>query len=386
MKYDFDKIIDRGNTYSLKWDIGGDILPLWVADMDFACAPAIQKALHERIDRQIYGYTNILQKDYTDAVCGWFKRRFDWEIDSEHIRYTAGCIQALSFFVTILSKPGDKIVIQRPVYYPFTLMVELQGREVSNNPLVMTENGYEMDFEDLEKKLADPEAVGMILCSPHNPVGRVWTVEELRRVVDIAKKYNKWIISDEIHCDLVRKGVKHIPLLKLAPDYADRIVACTSPSKTFNLAGMQLSDIIIPGEEFRALWKHQVTGIMHVNVANPLSICAMQAAYNESEEWLDQLNEYLDENIRFLSAYIAEKLPKAKVFDCQGTYLVWVDFRAYERDAQKLEERTQSKAKVYLDDGYMFGPEGEGFERFNVACPRSILKECVDRLAAEFER
>ena len=380
MQYDFDTIIDRSGTYSLKWDVDA-ALPLWVADMDFACAPEIRRALHERVDRQIYGYTNLLEKDYTDAVRGWFGRRFGWEIQPEWIHYTAGCIQALSFLVDLLSRPGDRIVIQRPVYYPFTMMVELQGRRVSNNPLVLTDAGYRMDFDDLERKLGDPAAAGMILCSPHNPVGRVWTEEELRHVVEIAKKYDKWIISDEIHCDLVRRGKRQIPLLKLAPDYARRIVACTAPSKTFNLAGMQLSNIIIPSEVYRAAWKHRVTDIMHMDVANPFSICAMQTAYNECGDWVDQLNDYLDENIAFFTRYMAQKLPRVRVFACEGTYLPWADFRPYIADAKEQQRVIRERAGVYLDDGSIFGAEGAGFQRFNLACPRSVVKECVDRLA-----
>ena len=254
MKYNFDEVVDRKGTYSCKLDqmpegAPSDALSVWVADMDFACAEPIIRALHERIDRKIFGYTIYDNEDLKHAVTGWFRRRYGWEVAKEDVFFSPGVVPALAFLLQALTSEGDGIIIQRPVYYPFTNKINGNNRKIFNSSLIYENGDYRMDYEDLEKKFADEAVKGMILCSPHNPVGRVWTVEELGRLVEIAKKYGKWIISDEIHMDLTRKGVVHTPLLKVAPKYADHIVVCTAPSKTFNLAGMQLSNIVIPNKD-----------------------------------------------------------------------------------------------------------------------------------------
>ena len=384
-KYDLDQIIDRKGTYSCKWDqlpegTPADALPLWVADMDFPCADPILEALHKRIDRQILGYSIYENDECKSAVTGWFKRRFNWDVEKNDIFFSPGVVPAIAFLLDILTKEGDGVLIQKPVYYPFSGKIEGNRRTIVNNPLIYQNGCYEIDFEDLEAKMSVPANKGMILCSPHNPVGRVWTEQELKRIVEICKKYDKWIISDEIHFDLVRKGVKHQPLLKLCPEYKDRIIVCTAPSKTFNLAGMQLSNIVIPNPEYQKLWNAETGDKLSVNFASPLGITAVIAAYNESEDWLNQVNEYIDANIAFAKEYFAQNLPKAKMVEPEGTYLIWVDLREYCSDAKKLEELMIQKAKVVLDEGYIFGEGGVGFERINAACPRSILKECLDRM------
>ncbi len=385
MKYDFDEVVDRKGTYSCKLDqmpegAPADALSVWVADMDFACAEPIIKALHERIDRKIFGYTIYDNEDLKNAVTGWFKRRYDWEVAKEDVFFSPGVVPALAFLLQALTEEGDGIIIQRPVYYPFTNKINGNSRKIYNSSLIYENGDYRMDFDDLEKKFADEAVKGMILCSPHNPVGRVWTVDELGRLVDIARKYGKWIISDEIHMDLTRKGVVHTPLLKVANGYEDHIVVCTAPSKTFNLAGMQLSNIVIPNKEWQKKWLGVIDDAFSVSMANPFGIAATIAAYNEGEEWLDQLRDYLDENIRYVKEFVREQLPKASVTAVEGTYLIWLDLNAYERDPKKLEKLMQETARIAFDEGYIFGEEGNGFERINAAMPKGNLEDCMNRI------
>lgn len=399
MKYDFDQIIDRRGTGALKVEAlpegcAEDSLPAWVADMDFPCAKPILDAMHERLDKLILGYTTFELGGYKEAAAAWYEKRFGWKIDLKHMVYSPGIVTALGILVDVLSKPGENILIQRPVYYPFTNKIEGNGRKVISNSLKLTESGYEIDFEDLDAKMGDSKTSGMILCSPHNPVGRVWTEEELKKVVDICKKHDKWLICDEIHCDLTRVGVVHTPILKLvsklaADDesyakYMEKMVVCTAPSKTFNLAGLSTSNIIIPGNEFRKLWYETSDGRLSL-FANPLSMTGGEAAYRDGDEWLDQLREYLDGNVKLIEEYLAENLPKAKLIPCQGTYLPWIDFRAYCSDAALLEEAMQKHGKIALDEGYIFGEEGIGFERMNMAMPRSMVQDAMERMKAAID-
>lgn len=385
MKYNFDRIIDRKGTYASKIDAmpagaPPDSLSVWVADMDFACAPPILKALRDRVDREILGYSIYNNNDLKNAASGWFGRRFDWQVNKDDIFFSPGVVPALAFLINLLTEKGDGILIQRPVYYPFTKKIEANGRKVCNNALIYENGQYRIDYSDLEAKMSDPSVKAMILCSPHNPVGRVWATEELRKIVDIAKKYDKWIISDEIHMDLTRTGITHTPLLKLAPDYAEHIVACTAPSKTFNIAGLQLSNIIIPNKSLQAKWLSLVGEELSVGNANPLSIEATIAAYTLCDDWLDELKLYLDENIRYVNDFAREYLPKAVIPPIEGTYLVWIDLSAYESDPQKLEHLMQNTAKIAFDEGYIFGEEGNGFERINIAMPKSQVEECMKRM------
>ena len=413
MKYDFDKVTDRSHTYASKTDAlpagcPDDALPAWVADMDLVCAEPILNAIRSRVDHGIFGYTRYDNKDCKTAVKGWYKRRFDWDIEAGHLFYSPGVVPALGMLLQAITEPGDGIVIQKPVYYPFMMMIGNNGRRIVNNPLIRRENeeaegvfDYTMDFEDLEKKMADPSNAGMILSSPHNPVGRVWTREELTKVIEICKKYGKWIIADEIHCDLTRCGVKHTPLLKLAgeiaPEYCERIVACVAPSKTFNLAGLTFSNIVIPGAEFQKKWTAFVDGQFSLgHGCNPLSLAGVMAAYNEGDEWLDQLKEYLDGNIEYIGQFVKERMPKAKTAACQGTYLLWVDMNGYlnctegdeearQKEVERLEYAMQKIGRVALDEGYIFGTEGGGYERINVAMPRSLVEDCMERMAKAAE-
>lgn len=387
-KFDFDTIIERHHTNCIKWDrlnehdsrLSFDALALWVADMDFPCAEPIRQALFERIAHPIYGYSHATSPAYERAICGWFQRRFDWHIDCADLFYSPGVVPAISCLIRILSQPGEGIIIQEPVYHPFRHVITANDRRVVNNPLINHDGIYTMDFEDLEAKMADQRNAAMILCSPHNPVGRVWSAEELNRIVDLAIRYDKWIIADEIHCDIIRKGITQIPLGKLRSDALDRIVVCTAPSKSFNIAGIKTSSIIIRNPHIRALWEQEVNERLHLGGPNVFAQAATIAAYNECEAWLDAVNDYIDENIAVATRLFQERLPQAVVTPCEGTYLLWVDLRAYCADPQQLENLMRSKMGVVFNEGVAFGEGGAGFERINTACPRSILVEAIHRV------
>ncbi|MEG1566064.1 MAG: MalY/PatB family protein [Anaerovoracaceae bacterium] len=397
MKYNFDEIIERAGTYASKLDempghCGEGTLPAWIADMDFRCAEPILDAIHERTDRGIFGYTMYDNDDCKNATINWFDKRFSWRINYEYILFSPGIVPGLSFLINLLTRPGDGIIIQQPVYYPFMKKIKTNGRDVVDNSLIYekkeTDEGmvldYFMNYEDLETKMANPLNKGMILCSPHNPVGRVWSREELIKTLEICRKYNKWIISDEIHCDLTRVGKTHTPLLKLVdeimPDFRDNVIVCTAPSKTFNIAGLSFSNIIIPGEKIKALWARALNDQFSLGYdANPLSLSAAMAAYKDGDEWLDQLKKYLDDNIEYVKKFVKEKLPAATLSDCQGTYLMWIDMSGYCNDFVKLERAIQDIGKLALDEGYIFGDEGRCFERINIAMPRTLVEECMNR-------
>ena len=391
MKYNFDEIIDRSGTSATKMErlpkgCPDDALPLWVADMDFACAEPILKALHERIDKKIFGYTMYDTDECLGAVLNWYKKRYGWEEQKENLFFCGGIVSAYAVLLNLLTKEGEGVVIQRPIYYPFTMKANSNGRQIVDSPLIYADGNYTIDFDDLDKKMAEPNNKVLVFCSPHNPAGRVWTEEEIRKVVDICKKYDKWIICDEIHCDLLRCGMTFHPILKVAPDYADRIAVCTAPSKTFNLAGMKTSNIVIHNKELQAAWKELIGGKLSMNGAGTLGLTAMIAAYNEGEEWLEQLKEYLDGNFAYIDAFLKEHLPKAHMVPSEGTYLAWIDFNGYvDGDAEKLEEIMQKKARVALDEGYIFGDAGRGFERINIATPRSVVEDCMDRILKAFK-
>lgn len=393
MKFDLDKNVDRFLTASEKWDCvekyypkaKAGALPLWVADMDFACAPAIQKALHDRIDREIYGYTDSDYQPYKDAVHDWFLRRFAWDINVSDMYYSPGVVPALAYLLKILSKEGDGIIIQEPVYHPFARNIKNLKRVVASNELVNDDGIYTIDFEDLKQKFADPNNVGMILCSPHNPVGRVWNETELNTIVDLAVQYDKWIISDEIHCDLIRANKTHIPLAKLRPDALDHIITCTAPSKTFNIAGLKNSNIIISNKAYQALWEEEIMKCLCIHEPNAFAQLATIAAYQESEDWVNEVNHYIDENIAYVTQVFQEHLPQAILSPCEGTYLMWIDMRAYCGNEIELEDKMQKEAGVLCDEGYIFGDCGKGFERLNVACPRSILNDACERIIHTFK-
>ena len=384
MKYNFNQLINRDHTNSVKWEfmqtlskeINKDTLPFWIADMDFACPAPMLEAIKKRTDNLILGYS-MADDSYHKAVCNWMMRRFSWPVNSEDIVISPGVVEAIKTLILTLTSPGDGIIIQRPVYYPFSAIINLTGRTVSNNALVNRNGDYRINFKELEQKAAKPTNKMLLLCSPHNPVGRVWTEEELRRIIAICLDNDVIPVSDEIHFDLLRKGIKHIPAAKLFPD-EDKIITCTAPTKTFNAAGLQISNIIIKNKKFRQKWSAH-TG---PELPSPLSLAAVKAAYNESEEWLEQLLPYLDENFAFMKHFLDEKLPLARFTIPQGTYLAWVDFSAYGYEDRELARILLKEANVLLEGGTMFGPEGSGFQRINVACPKSTLEQGLKRISA----
>lgn len=394
MTYDLNVFVDRNNTNSIKWEFmqmmdpeaTDSTLPLWVADMDFPCAKPILDALHERVDRQIFGYSVHHTDEYYRAVCGWYQYRFNWYVNSSDLVYSPGVVPAIGYLTEILTKPGDGIIIQRPVYYPFTNMINSHKRKIINNPLINNNGYYEMDFEDLEKKAKDPDTKMLIFCSPHNPVGRVWKEEELRRLGQICLDNGLTIVSDEIHHDLVKRGLKHIPLVTLFPEHKNRIITCTAPSKTFNLAGMQLSNIVIHDKKIRDKWNEYVGGQLGISMPNSLSIVAAQAAYTQGEDWLEQVIDYVDGNKYFTQKFLEKHLPKAKYYITEGTYLLWIDLNDYEFTQEELEKLVHKDAKVLTDIGVLFGEEGKGFIRLNAACTRDILKEALERIAGAINK
>lgn len=316
---------------------------------------------------------------------GGVKRRFNWEIDRENIFFSPGVVPAIAFLVNALTEENQGIIIQKPVYYPFEAKIKGNNRVVVNNPLKYENDEYIMDYEDFEEKAKDENNKIFILCNPHNPVGRVWKEEELRTIVDICKKHDLWIISDEIHCDIIRKGIKLIPLELVCPDYKDKIITCTAPSKSFNLAGLQMSNIIINNKEAQEKWTEETMIKASISAPNPFAIVATIAAYNDCEDWMNEVNDYIDKNIEYISNFIKEHMPNVKMVPSEGTYLVWLDFREYGLNEKELENIMLNKAKVILDEGYIFGEEGIGFERINVASPISIIEECMNRIKNAFD-
>ena len=387
MKYDFDTIVDRYNTGSVKYDTAersgmpADVMPMWVADMDFRAPAEIVSRMRQLCDFGVYGYTMVTDS-YFDAVRNWFSSRFDWEVERKWLVTTPGVVFALSAAVKAFTEPGEGVLIQRPVYYPFTEVVENNGRVVVNSSLRYDKGSYAIDYEDLEAKLARDDVKLMLICSPHNPVGRVWTRNELSKVCRLCLKYNVKMVSDEIHADFVFSNREHVPLASLSEQVRENCVVCTAPSKSFNLAGLQISNIFIPNRDMRHAFRRELekTGLFGVNM---VGLCACQAAYESGGDWLDQLKEYLEGNIQFLKSFVYEHMPRIKVVDTEGTYLVWMDLQELNLVDQK--NFIVNKAGLWLDTGSMFGEEGRGFERINVACPRAVLEEALNRLKRAYD-
>ncbi len=383
-KYNFDEIIDRHGTSSMKWDFlaqffgSEDLLPLWVADMDFKVCPHIIDALIKRAQHGIYGYS-MFMPSYYDSVIKWYKKKYHWDIKKEWIVFTPGVVPAINLAIRAFTNPGDKIIVQPPVYYPFYSAIEENGRLILTNPLIFKNGHYEMDYKDLEKKVMDPKARMLILCSPHNPVGRVWKKEELEQLGEIAVDNGILVISDEIWSDIRYSKIDFTNFASISEKFANNSITCTSPSKTFNLAGLQISNIIIPNKKLRQIFQNYVnaTGFTKPNF---FAVIAAQIAYDECEEWLDELLKYIEGNKNFLKKFLKENMPDVELVEPEGTYLAWLDFRKIETDPKKLERLLREKAKVAFDEGYIFGPGGEGFERINLACPRSILKKALMQL------
>ena len=381
--YDFDKVIDRRNTGSVKVDFikengfPEDTIPLWVADMDFETAPEIKEALKKTAEFGVFGYT-IYQKSYFEAVHSWFQRRFDWNVEAEWMLQTPGVVFALSAAVRAFTNKGDAILIQRPVYYPFSRVIEQNERVLVNSPLVYKEGTYHMDFVDFEEKILANQVKLFILCNPHNPVGRVWNKEELCRIGEICRKHHVFVVADEIHCDFIRPGHEHINFASLGESFAQNCMVCTAPSKTFNLAGLQISNIFIPNEERRNQMKQELQRLGYEETG-VFGITACEAAYRYGENWLKELLEYLEGNLTYIKEFIKEKLPKISLIEPQGTYLIWLDVSAYGYTPEQIKTRLRSEARLWLDEGEMFGEEGAQFIRINIASPRSVIQRAMER-------
>ncbi len=386
MKYNFDEAIDRTNYHSVKWDelktkfgdIPEDVLPMWIADMEFRSPQPVIEAIKKAAEHGIYGYTSR-PLSYYQAIIDWMEKRHNWKVKKDWLVFSPGVVPALSFIIRAFTQPGDKVIVQPPVYYPFFRVIENNGCHVVNNPLKLSNKKYFMDYDDLERKVDDSRVKLIILCSPHNPVGRVWQKEELIILGEICLEHNIIVVSDEIHADILFKGYRHIPFASISPAFAHHSITCTAPSKTFNLAGLQTSSIIIPNKKYCRIYENILDGLA-LDENNVFGLVALEAAYRDGEEWLEQLLSYLNENLKFLMKYFEERIPKIKVIKPEGTYLVWLDCRQLGLSVKDLNNFMIKKAGVALDDGYWFGTEGEGFMRINIACPRSFLEESLKRI------
>lgn len=380
----FDEIIQRKGTDCLKYDFAKrrgmpeDVLPLWVADMDFRTSSYVEDALIDRARHGIFGYSEV-QDDYFYAVAGWMSRYHNWNVKSEWLIKTPGVVFALAMAVKAFTKVGDCVLIQQPVYYPFSEVIEDNKRIIVSNDLYLgTDNRYHIDFKDFEKKIVKQHIKLFLLCNPHNPSGRVFTKEELTKMGDICLKYGVIVVSDEIHNDFIFKG-EHTVFASVKKEYEDISVICTSASKTFNLASMMISNIFIPNKKLKHKFRHEVdaAGISQLNV---LGLTATQVAYEHGDEWYKKMMIYVKENIDYVKKYVKEYLPGVKVIDGEGTYLVWLDFRETGMDTDELDRRIIYDAKLWLDSGKIFGKIGEGFQRINIATSRVIVKECLERI------
>jgi len=379
MNYNFDEIIPRRNSNSFKWDSAANdhVLPLWVADMDFRTAPPVIEALNKRVQHGIFGYTKVPQA-YFDAVTGWFERRHHVSFRKEWILYTTGVVPALSAIIRALTFPGDKVILQMPVYNCFFSSIRNNGCEIAANQLVYQGGTYTIDFDDLEAKASDPRAKLFLLCSPHNPVGRVWSREELMRIGKICIDNDVIIIADEIHCDLVYPGYQHIPFASLNDDLCYRSVTCTAPSKTFNIAGLKVSNIHVADEIIRKKI-HKSLNISELTELSPFAVEALIAAYNEGEEWLEELKKYLYNNYLYLKDFLEKHLPQFPVLPLEATYLAWVDCAVLNRTSKDIAEMLLEKENLWINPGTMYGAGGENFIRLNLACPKEVLAEGLRR-------
>jgi cystathionine beta-lyase len=402
MKHSFDEEYDRRGTNSVKWEFaqeGEDLLniehtdrffgpdralPMWVADMDFRCPEPVVEALIARAEHGIFGYSAPTD-DFLHSVVNWMERRHGWNIDSNWICITPGVVPALNMLVRTFTTQGNKVLVQPPVYYPFYGAVENNSSQLIFNPLILENGVYRMDLEDLESKCRDAEVVMAILCSPHNPVGRVWSRDELVKFGEICIENNVLVVTDEIHGDLIYHDQEFTPFAKISDTFAQNSIVCTAPSKTFNLAGLHTSSIIIPNPDLRNRFEAtlQSNGLFGINAFGAV---ALQAAYDHGEEWLEEVLQYVEGNFEYLKAYVAENIPQIEVIQPEGTYLVWLDCRKLQLERKELKRLIFEQAKVYLDDGFIFGPEGEGFERINIACPRKVLEEALDRIRQAISR
>lgn len=382
---DFDTVINRRNTNCLKYDFAQKrgmpegILPLWVADMDFKISSYIQEAVEREVSHGIFGYSEV-QEDYFKALRDWTKAHYDWDIDAKWLIKTPGIVYALAMAVKAYTNEKDAVMIQQPVYYPFREVILDNNRKLVDHTLVQDENGtYHMDFESFENKIKEEKVKLFFLCNPHNPVGRVWTREELERLGDICYRHHVIVVSDEIHADFVWQG-KHQVFANLKEEYKEITVTCTSPSKTFNIAGLQVSNILIANAELKKKFRGQVYASGYSQL-NAVGLTACEAAYRDGEEWYQAMLAYVRENISFIEDYLKKHIPQVKMTEPEGTYLLWLDFRGLGLTEEKLEDLIIQRAGLWLDRGDLFGDAGRGFQRINAACPRATLTLALDRLA-----
>lgn len=386
--YDFDKIIDRRGTSCLKYDFQverrgrDDLLPLWVADMDFALPEEILEDIKDRVSHGIFGYTDP-EKEYFDSVIGWFDSHFGWKGRAEWITVTPGVVVAISIAVRALTDEGDGVLIQQPVYYPFSEAIVLNKRKLVNNQLVYEDGKYSIDFEDFEKKIVDENVKLFILCSPHNPVGRVWTEAELRKMGEICLKHKVIIVSDEIHCDFTYEGHKQIMFPSLGEEFEQNVILCTAPSKTFNIAGLHVSNIFIPNPEIRGKFKGELEAF-GFSQPNIMGLVACQAVYSKGDDWYRELKKYIAGNLDFARTYFAENIPEIKLVEPEGTYLIWLDCSKLGLSVEGLESFVEDKAKLWVDFGKIFGRESGQFIRINIACPRATLKQALEQLGQAY--
>lgn len=384
MKYNFNEIIDRKGTDSLKYDFAverglpKDVLPLWVADMDFPVEDHIKEALIKASEHAIFGYSDT-KDDYFEVLSSWYERRFFWKVKKEWLVKTPGVVFAIAMAIQALTKENEAIIIQEPVYYPFSSTIRANNRKLVINNLVLKKDKYHIDFVDFEKKIIENNVKLFILCSPHNPVGRVWTREELQKLANICLKHKVYIFSDEIHSDLVYEKDTHTIFANLGKDVEDSCIVATAPSKTFNIAGLQVSNIWIANKKMRDSFKEAIDRAGYSQLNN-MGLIATKVAYKYGEEWLEELKIYLKSNIDFVRKFLKDKLPNIKLIEPEGTYLLWLDCRELGLSEKERQGLIQNKAKLWLDTGTMFGKAGAGFERINIACPRKTLEEAMNRL------
>ena len=383
MKFNFDKIIDRTNNFSAKWsemnkNFGtNNLLPMWVADMDFLTAPCVMEALKDRLEQGIFGYTTR-PSSYNESIVNWLDNRFSWKINQEWLMFSPAVITSISLLIQNLTQKNDKIMIQEPVYSPFHSIVESNERNLVISPLVKLDDGsYVMDYEDIEAKIKDVKV--FILCNPHNPVGRVWTREELTRLGEICLKHNVLVISDEIHSDIILKNHKHTPFASISKEFRENTITCMAPTKTFNLAGLQSSFLVISNPYYYEVMD-KAFSILDIKRNNAFSLVATEAAYNYGEDWLYELIKYIEDNVDFAIDYIKNHMPQLKVKKPEGTYLLWVDFSNLNVDKKDLKNALINKGRIALSDGSSFGIGGDGYYRINLACPRSMVLEGLKRI------
>lgn len=388
MKYNFDTIVDRSNNFAAKWSEmdkkygTNDLLPMWIADMDFKAAPCIVEAIRNRLDQEIYGYTTR-PDSYNESIVNWVSKRFGWNIKKEWLIFSPGVMPSISLIIQELTDKNDKIMIQEPVYSPFNGIVKANDRELVISPLIKEENGnYVMNYAEIEANIKDVKL--FILCNPHNPVGRVWTKEELIKLGDICIRNNVKVISDEIHCDIILKGHKHTPFGSISEEFAQNSITCMAPTKTFNIAGLQMSQVILPNEDD---YNKLDTAFTRIDIKrnNAFSLVATEAAYNHGEDWLDEFLEYLEGNIDYAVKYIQDNIPTLKVNKPEATYLLWVDFSKLGKSDDEIAKALVEKGKIALNNGPSFGIGGSQFQRINLACPRSMVEEGLSRIKTAVE-